>query len=98
MGANIMLNFNEAIARGTGSIVLDALGTANDVTIDVSDTAQVSISGTTVTINPSAPLAANTAYDVLVSNTAFTDMPVMPTPDWRRTPSTSRQDRPPPPP
>lgn len=71
-GADIVLRFSEAVRAGTGSITLTD-GAGDTRTIAVSDTAQVRITGDTVTINPSADLRPGTAYDVIVPAGAFTD-------------------------
>ncbi len=61
--ANIVLNFNEAIKAGIGNIVLS--GGNNDVrVIDIKDSTQVTISGKTITINPTADLKSNNFYSV----------------------------------
>ncbi|MDB6037760.1 MAG: hypothetical protein JWM99_1601, partial [Verrucomicrobiales bacterium] len=72
VGTDIVLTFSENMSRGTGSITLDAV-TGTDVTIDVSDTGLVSISGNTVTINPGVTLAYGIGYDVLIPAAAFVD-------------------------
>ncbi|KMO39732.1 5'-nucleotidase [Methylobacterium variabile] len=71
-GANITLRFSEAVKAGTGSITITD-GAGDTRTIAVSDTAQVAVSGDTVTINPSADLGAGKAYDVIVPTGAITD-------------------------
>ena len=61
VGANIVLNFNEAVQAGTGNIVIyNASGTAVR-TIAATDP-QVIFSGSQVTINPASDLAAGTGY------------------------------------
>ena len=62
-GANLYLSFDQPVMAGSGSIVLKDGG--SDVrTISVSDTTQVSITGTLVTLNPAASLNAGTSYTV----------------------------------
>ena len=61
---NIVLNFNEAIARGTGNIILTTSSGATVATYDAATSSNLSISGTTLTINPSADLAYSTEYKV----------------------------------
>lgn len=59
---NLTLTFDEAVTRGTGNFVLH---NGSQVTnISVNDATQVSISGDTVTINPTADLLASTGYYV----------------------------------
>jgi VCBS repeat-containing protein len=70
--ANIVLTFSETVKAGTGSITLT--NGAGDVrTISIADTTQVTISGNTVTINPTADLWGGRAYDVVVPAGAITD-------------------------
>ncbi|MFM9881291.1 MAG: ExeM/NucH family extracellular endonuclease, partial [Burkholderiaceae bacterium] len=73
VGSNVVLTFSEAVARGTGSILFSAEGTKN-VSIDVTDTMQVSISGNTVTVNPAANLVPGLSYSVSTSAGAFEDL------------------------
>ncbi|WP_375459038.1 choice-of-anchor I family protein [uncultured Enterovirga sp.] len=72
VGSDLVLTFDEAVVRGSGNIILRPAAGA-DVVIDVTDATQVTISGTTVTINPTAALAAGTAYNVIIPGSAFTD-------------------------
>ncbi|MFF8802830.1 MULTISPECIES: ExeM/NucH family extracellular endonuclease [unclassified Methylobacterium] len=65
VGASIVLTLSEAVKAGSGTITITD-GAGDTRAIAVSDTSQVSISGTTVTINPAADLKAGTAYDVIV--------------------------------
>jgi hypothetical protein len=68
---NLVLTFDEAVTKLTGDIEIKD-GT-NTVTIPVTDAAQVTVSGTTVTINPTADLAISTAYHVLIDPGTFED-------------------------
>lgn len=71
--ANIVLTFSENVAAGTGDIVIKKVSDNSTVaTIPVGD-AQVTFSGTTVTINPTADLDGNTAYYVQISAGAIVD-------------------------
>ena len=71
-GNNIVLTFNEAVAAGTGNIVISN-GAGDTRTIAIGDTSQVTISGNTVTINPTADLAAGSTYDVTLASGVITD-------------------------
>lgn len=63
-GADLTLTFSEAMQAGSGDIVIyNADGTAAR-TIAVTDTTQVTISGSSVTINPTADLAFGGSYYV----------------------------------
>lgn len=70
VGSNIVLTFNENVAVGTGNIVISN-GT-DTRTIAVGD-AQVTISGNTVTINPTADLNTETTYYVQMASGVLTD-------------------------
>lgn len=73
VGSNIVLTFSEAVKAGSGNIVI-ANSTGTDTrTISITDASQVSISGSTVTINPSQDLAANTAYSVQMASGVIKD-------------------------
>jgi methionine-rich copper-binding protein CopC len=70
--ANLTLTFSEPVRAGAGSFTLTN-GSDDVRTISAADTTQVSYSGNTVTLNPTADLRAGTGYAVLVSSTALTD-------------------------
>src|SRR5215470_11129777 len=70
--SNIVLTFSEAIKAGSGSIVVSD-GAGDVRTIAITDTTQVTISGNTVTINPTADLHSGTAYDVTIASGVITD-------------------------
>ncbi len=70
-GSNLTLVFDEAVRAGTGSITIS--GGLSPIVLSVTDP-QVSFAGATVTINPSALLADNTAYSVQVSAGAVQDL------------------------
>lgn len=72
-GANIVLTFSETVLAGTGNIVISN-GSGDTRTIAIGDTSQVSISGNTVTVNPTADLAAGGAYDVVIGSGVITDV------------------------
>jgi hypothetical protein len=61
--SNIVLTFSEAVQRGTGNIVLKASG-ATVASYDSATSSNLSISGSTLTINPTADLSNNTAYSI----------------------------------
>lgn len=72
-GSRVVLTFNESVRAGTGTITLSN-GSDDVRVIAASDVTQVTISGRTVDINPSADLRPGTAYHVLVSGSAITDL------------------------
>ncbi|XQU07457.1 cadherin domain-containing protein [Halomonas sp. LY9] len=71
VGANIVLTFNENVSAGSGNIVISN-GT-DTRTISVNDSSQVSISGSMVTINPTADLNAGSSYNVQMGSGVLTD-------------------------
>ncbi|MDB5931912.1 MAG: hypothetical protein JWR60_3619 [Polaromonas sp.] len=71
-GSRVALTFNEAVKAGAGTFTLSN-GSDDVRVINAGDTTQVTISGGTVDINPSADLRPGTAYHLLVSATAVTD-------------------------
>ncbi|MBY0411613.1 MAG: Ig-like domain-containing protein, partial [Burkholderiaceae bacterium] len=62
VGSIIVLTFSEAIARGTGSIVLKTAAGVVVATYDAASSANLSVAGSVFTLNPSADLTAGTAY------------------------------------
>ncbi|HHL1466748.1 TPA: beta strand repeat-containing protein [Klebsiella pneumoniae] len=72
--ANLTLTFSENVLAGSGHITLvnDSNSSLNKV-IDVTDSSQVSISGNTVTVNPTTDLAAGANYHVQIDSTALHD-------------------------
>jgi hypothetical protein len=74
--SNIVLTFSEAIARGTGNIVLrsgSATGTAVE-TFDAATSTRLAISGSTLTIDPTSNLAGNTQYFVTFASGSIRDL------------------------
>jgi len=69
--SNIVLTFSEAVSAGTGNIVISNGTDAR--TISITDTSQVTISGTTVTINPTADLQGGSAYYVQMASDVIRD-------------------------
>jgi uncharacterized protein YjiK len=62
-GSNLYLTFTEPVAGGSGNIVVSD-GASDTRTIAISDSEQVRISGSTVTIDPQADLLPGRAYSV----------------------------------
>jgi cyclophilin family peptidyl-prolyl cis-trans isomerase/methionine-rich copper-binding protein CopC len=62
--ANILLTFSEAIQRGSGTILLKTAGGTTVESYDAAKSTNISVSGSTLTINPSADLTDGTAYTV----------------------------------
>ena len=75
LGANIVIVFSESVQRGAGSIVLtDTTNPADSRTIAVTDAAQISISGATLTINPTADLLVGAHYAVTMAAGVIKDL------------------------
>ncbi|MEG5097612.1 Ig-like domain-containing protein, partial [Microcoleus sp. B13-B4] len=73
VAANLVVNLNEAVQKGTGNIVIKKTdGTLVD-TINVTSP-NVTISGSTVTVNPTADLAPGTGYYVEIAAGAIKDI------------------------
>lgn len=73
-GSNLTLTLSENVQAGSGHITLvnDGNSSLNKV-IDITDSSQVSISGHTVTVNPTTDLAAGANYHVQIDSTALHD-------------------------
>jgi len=72
IGSNIVLNFSETVVAGSGNIVIKKSDGTTVATIAVSDP-QVSISGSTVTINPTSDLLYSTSYYVEIASGVLKD-------------------------
>ncbi len=64
IGANIVVTFSEAVQLGVGNIVLKTAAGAVVANYDAATSANLSISGSTLTINPSSNLGYKTGYKV----------------------------------
>jgi methionine-rich copper-binding protein CopC len=70
--SNITLTFSEAVASGSGNLMITD---GTDVrTIAITDASQVSINGSTVTINPTLDLRNGSTYSVKIDKGAITDL------------------------
>ena len=72
VGANLVMGFNETVVAGSGNIVIRSGGQVVR-TIAANDTSQVSINGSTVTINPAADLAVGSSYSITIDAGALRD-------------------------
>ena len=72
INSNLSLSFNELIKAGTGNITIKK--TSDDGVFQVFDvTSDVSISDSSLFLNPSSDFALGTSYYLLVDATAITD-------------------------
>ncbi|WP_028453988.1 Ig-like domain-containing protein [Chitinilyticum litopenaei] len=72
--SNITLTFSEAIKAGSGQIQIFKLSGELVHSINISDSSQVSISGSTLTINPVQDLDASTVYYVKMASGVVKDL------------------------
>jgi methionine-rich copper-binding protein CopC len=73
VGADLVATFSEPIAKGTGNITIRNLTDGTAANIAVTD-AQVTVSGATLTINPTANLVAGKNYAIQIAATAIDDL------------------------
>ena len=74
LSSDIIVTFSEAIQRGSGSIVLKNAAGATIETFDAAASSRLSISGTTLTINPTNDLANGTNYTVTFASGTVKDL------------------------
>jgi methionine-rich copper-binding protein CopC len=74
-GVSPVITFNDTVISGGGNIVIySGASCATTVTTIASSNAQVTISGSTVTINPTADFDQNTKHCIIYAASAFTDI------------------------
>jgi|GEM_PF-703273 len=71
---DLAITFDEEVAAGTGLIIIKNLTDASQVTIDITDGTQITISGTTLTINPDSALLLSKNYAIRIPDTAIDDL------------------------
>jgi len=64
VGASMVFNFSEVVQRGAGNITLMTAAGVLVATYDAATSANLSVSGSTLTINPIVDLSYSTAYKV----------------------------------
>jgi hypothetical protein len=69
-----VVTFSEAVQRGTGSIVLKTSSGTVIATYDAASSTNLSISGSTLTINPTADLGYSTGYKVEFASGTVQDL------------------------
>ncbi len=71
---NLVATFSEAVVAGSGNIELWQSGGSSPIeSFNVATSPQITFAGSTLTIDPSANLAPNTFYYVLIASTAVVD-------------------------
>ncbi|MEG4446707.1 Ig-like domain-containing protein, partial [Microcoleus sp. AT9_B4] len=73
VAANLVVTLSEAVQKGTGNIVIKKTDGTVVETINVTST-NVTVTGSTVTVNPTADLAQGTGYYVEIANGAIKDL------------------------
>jgi VCBS repeat-containing protein len=74
VGNNLVLNFNEAVAKGTGLIQLFKADGTLVQSFDAATSTALTWSGNNLSINPTADLLASTGYYIKVAATAVKDV------------------------
>ena len=74
VGTNIALTYSEAIAKGTGNIVLKTTAGTVVATYDAANSSNLSISGAVLTIDPTDDLSPGTGYKVEFAEGAVKDL------------------------
>ena len=76
VGSNIVLSFSEAIQKGTGTIALHSSSASGKVveSYDVATSTNLTVSGSTLTINPTTDLAYRAHYFVTFDEGSISDL------------------------
>jgi hypothetical protein len=74
VGADIVLTFNQAVQLGTGVVILKTAAGAIVASYDVATSVNLSISGNTLTIDPSLELSYETRYEVEFATGSIEDL------------------------
>ncbi len=73
VGANLAIAFNESVTANAGNIIIKRSDSSTFETFSVTDSTKVTISGNSVTINPTNDLAFATGYYIEIDSTAIKD-------------------------
>ncbi len=71
---NLSVTFSENIKEGTGNILLKDAGGTTIETFDVATATNLTVTGSTLTIDPTSDLASSTGYYVEIANGAILDL------------------------
>lgn len=75
VASNVVLNFSETVKAGAGNIVITNPNDATDTrTISITDTTQVTFSGSSVTVNPTADFKSGVNYVVTIGSGVIKDV------------------------
>lgn len=74
--SNVLITFSEAIKLGSGKIYLHSGSATGAIveTFDVATSPQITVNGSSLTLNPTNDLAYKTSYYITVDNGAVTDL------------------------
>ncbi len=72
--SNLTATFSEPIIRGSGFITLKNLSDLTQTQISITDLAQISITGSLLTIDPTADLIEGKTYAIRIDSTAIDDI------------------------
>jgi len=72
--ANLEFTFTEPIQRGTGSLVLQTTDGATVEIFDAATSNRLTLSGSTLTVDPTSPLANGTNYSLTLAAGTITDL------------------------
>ncbi|WP_286746315.1 Ig-like domain-containing protein [Roseivirga sp. UBA1976] len=73
LGQNLTITFDDNMVVGTGNITIVETGVGNFEQLDVTNGSLVSVSGATVTLNPSGTLKKGTNYHIEIDASALDD-------------------------
>ena len=74
VGSDIVIGFSEAIQKGSGSISIRNAAGSTVASLDVASSSAVTVSGSTLTINPSSDLAYETSFTVIIPAGSVKDL------------------------
>jgi methionine-rich copper-binding protein CopC len=74
VSSNIVLNFSESVKAGTGNVLIKKSSDNTTITTIPIANAQITISGSTVTINPTADLDNSTGYYIEIASGVILDL------------------------
>ena len=74
VSSNIVLNFSESVKAGTGNILIKKTSDNTTITTIPIANGQITISGSTVTINPTADLDFDTGYSIEMASGVILDL------------------------
>ena len=71
---DLQITFDEPVAAGTGHVTIKNLDDVTQTQIDITDGSQITVTGSTLVINPTLTLEAGKRFAVQISATAIDDL------------------------